>query len=122
MGTLPFLFIHESTGETYMQCSNFYIDEDKVAHATFMADLALKDGSRSKFCGYSDDACKAKIQNFVESSMSTIAIFGCIFLVFFVGVIYFTLEAIKFYRGGDDGDDDDDEPDDGAKGEDEEEV
>ena len=143
--TLPFLFIHESTGETYMQCSNFFIghmlyecgldgasaatcqdefytDEDKVAHATFMADLALKDGSRSKFCGYSDDACKAKIQNFVESSMSTIAIFGCIFLVFFVGVIYFTLEAIKFYRGGDDGDDDDDEPDDGAKGEDEEEV
>ena len=55
------------------------------------------------FCSYSDQGCKAKIKNTIESSMETIGYFGIVFLVFFLGIIYFTWYAIKVYRGESDG-------------------
>ena len=48
-----------------------------------------------------------KIQDKVENSMTTIGVFGIIFLLFFMAIIYFTMQAIRIYKG-DGGDDDGD--------------
>jgi len=84
---------------------------DAAAHTKRFVDAAVADGSRSAFCGYPDRACKQKIQDAVENSMTSISIFGCIFLVFFLAILFFTMHAINYYRdgGGDDDDDDDDD-------------
>jgi hypothetical protein len=129
-----FKFTFENSGEDYLACSNFFYGhihyhclETAAGSATcqdlfygthssitaaaaadntkFMIDLAFADGSRSKFCGYSDKACKKKIQDKVENSMTTIGVFGIIFLLFFIAIIYFTMQAIRIYKG-DSGDDD----------------
>ena len=86
---------------------------DAAAHTKRFVDAAVADGSRSAFCGYPDRACKQKIQDAVENSMTSISIFGCIFLVFFLAILFFTMHAINYYRdgGGDDDDDDDDDDD-----------
>jgi hypothetical protein len=86
---------------------------DAAAHTKRFVDAALADGSRSAFCGYPDRACKQKIQDAVENSMTSISIFGCIFLVFFLAILFFTMHAINYYKdgGGDDDDDDDDDDD-----------
>ena len=55
-----------------------------TTNVQFMVDAAYADGSLSKFCSYTDDACRAKIQNEVENSMTTIGVFGGIFLFFFM--------------------------------------
>jgi hypothetical protein len=83
-----------------------------TGHVNTFVDAALAADSRSAFCGYSDRACKAKIKDAVENSMTAIGIFGCIFLVFFLAILFFTMHAINYYRGGGGGDDDDDDDDD----------
>jgi len=76
----------------------------------FMVDKAFATDSNSKFCNYPDLQCKQKIQDQIENSMTTIGIFGAIFCIFFMGIIFFTLQGIYIYKsGGDDDDDDDDE-------------
>jgi len=67
---------------------------------------------KNKFCGYTDTACKIKIQDTIESSMTVIGVFGAIFLGFFVVIIFLTEQGIVIYRGGDDDDDGDDDGDD----------
>jgi len=76
-----------------------------------MVKAAYAADSTSAFCNYPDLQCKQKIQNSVESSLTTIAVFGVIFVLFFLGIIFFTLQAIHIYRGGGDDDDDDDDDD-----------
>jgi hypothetical protein len=66
----------------------------------------------NNWCGYTDIGCKIKIQNSIEGSMTTIGVFGVIFLLFFVGIIFFTEQGIVIYKGGGGGDDDDDDDDD----------
>jgi hypothetical protein len=78
----------------------------------YMVDKAYVAGSLSKFCSYPDKACKKKIQDQIENSMGTIAIFGVIFIIFFLAIIFFTLQGIYVYKGGGDDDDDDDGDDD----------
>jgi hypothetical protein len=80
-----------------------------AANIKFMVDKAFAAGSTSKFCNYPDLQCKQKIQDQIEASMSNIAIFGVIFCLFFMAIIFFTLQAIHIYKGGDDDDDDDDD-------------
>jgi hypothetical protein len=75
----------------------------------FMVDKAFASDSNSKFCNYPDLQCKQKIQDQIENSMTTIGIFGAIFCVFFMGIIFFTLQGIHIYKGGGDDDDDDDD-------------
>jgi hypothetical protein len=77
------------------------------ARINFLVDKAYDDGS--SFCGYDDEACKAKIKYDIQGSMTTIGIMGAVFLFFFLATIYCTFEAIREYRGGDDDDDDSDE-------------
>merc|ERR1712086_861150 len=77
-----------------------------------MVKAAYEADSTSAFCNYPDLQCKQKIQNSVESSLTTIAVFGVIFVLFFLGIIFFTLQAIHIYRGGGGDDDDDDDDDD----------
>ena len=62
--------------------------------------------------GYTDKGCKIKIQDTIENSMSTIGIAGAIFLLFFIGIIFFTEQGIVIYKGGGGDDDDDDDDDD----------
>merc|ERR1712146_861311 len=50
------------------------------------------------FCGYTDTACKIKIQNTIENSMTTIGVMGGIFLLFFLGIIFFTEQGIVIYK------------------------
>ena len=66
----------------------------------------------NNWCGYTDLGCKIKIQNSIEGSMTTIGVFGVIFLLFFVGIIFFTEQGIVIYKGGGGDDDDDDDDDD----------
>jgi hypothetical protein len=135
-----FKFTFANSGGNYLACSNFFYGHmhyecvETVAGAAtcqdlfygtgsttataaatqtkHMIDLAFVDGSRSKFCGYSDTACKKKIQDKVENSMSVIGVCGIIFLGFFLAIIYFTMQAIRIYKGGGGGSDKDfDEPD-----------
>ena len=90
-------------------------DTDKIkaaANIKFMVDKAFVASSTSKFCNYPDLQCKQKIQDSIESSMTTIAIFGVIFCLFFMAIIFFTLQAIHIYKGGEGGDDGDDDDDD----------
>ena len=61
-------------------------------------------GAETDFCGYSDAACQAKIKDSIESSMSTIGTMGAIFIVFFLVIMFLTLQGIKIYNGGDDDD------------------
>ena len=69
-------------------------------------------GDSSSFCGYTDAACKAKIKQTIEGSMQTIGVIGAIFIVFFLAIMFLTLQGIKIYKGGDGDDDDDDDDDD----------
>jgi len=96
-----------STKDTNKNCVQ---DEAAVKkHIKEMVDPAYT--TTSAFCNYPDLQCKQKIQDAVESQMTTIAIFGVIFILFFLGIIFFTLQAIHIYRGGGDDDDDDDDDD-----------
>ena len=129
MPLTPFLFNAPGPDVAYRKCLNFFTDhmDDRctatsTAHNgaqlgqacfdalntldqyTTMVTKAVDEGSR--FCGYSDSGCKAKIKYDIVNSMTTIGIMGAIFMGFFLGVIYCTLEAIKHYMGGDDDDDD----------------
>merc|ERR1711939_833599 len=93
--------------ETNTNCAQ---DEAAVKkHIKEMVDPAYT--TTLAFCNYPDLQCKQKIQDAVESQMTTIAIFGVIFIIFFLGIIFFTLQAIHIYRGGGDDDDDDDDDD-----------
>ena len=86
--------------------------QDAKKNIEEMTVAAYTEGSTSGFCNYPDQQCKEKIQNSVESSLTTIAVFGVIFVLFFLGIIFFTLQAIHIYRGGGGDDDDDDDDDD----------
>lgn len=66
-------------------------------------------GAANDFCSYSDGGCKAKIKHSIESSMQTVGIVGAVFVLFFMIIIYCTLQGIKIYKGGDGGDDGDKE-------------
>ena len=101
----------------------FWTVDDRAAHITYMVDKAYATdatpaagtaapGEESDFCGYSDEACQAKIKDSIESSMSTIGTLGAIFIVFFLVIMFLTLQGIKIYKGGDDDDDDDDDDED----------
>jgi len=70
-------------------------DAEADEHTTYMVDKAFADGSESKFCGYSDAGCKAKIKFDLENSMTGVAIVGMIFLMIFLTIIYCNMEAIK---------------------------
>ena len=132
MPLTPFLFNAPGPDVAYRKCLNFFtghMDDRCTATSTAhngaqlgqacfdalntatqyttMVTKAMDEGSR--FCGYSDGGCKAKIKYDIGNSMTTIGIMGAIFMGFFLGVIYCTLEAIKHYMGGDDDDDDDDD-------------
>jgi len=95
------------------------------SHVAFMVERAYESGApaafmgnapkgqSSDFCGYTDEGCKAKIKNSVEGSMSIIGYIGAVFIVFFLAIIFLTLQGIKIYKGGGDDDGDDDDDDDG---------
>lgn len=93
--------------------------EDNVAYMVGMAyekdekpdSGDAEDGEASNFCGYTDDACKAKIKVKIEGSMSVIGWVGLIFIIFFIAIMFLTLQGIKSYRRGDGGDEDDDDDD-----------
>ena len=96
---------------------------DKALHIAYMVDRAYEvgglpdagvaeSGDSSSFCGYTDAACKAKIKQTIEGSMQTIGVIGAIFIVFFLAIMFLTLQGIKIYKGGDGDDDDDDDDDD----------
>jgi hypothetical protein len=121
----PFTFSVPGPEVGYRQCLNFWYGHmgqcsgssdackdvfqthaDKAIHVEFMVAKSFGD-ENSRFCGYSDAGCKAKIKFDLESSMSTIGVIGGIFMAFFLGIIYCTLQAIKSYKGGDDDDDED---------------
>lgn len=80
-----------------------------VDNIKYMVDKAYATGSTSKFCSYPDLQCKEKIQDQIESSLKTIGIFGVVFCLFFMVVIFFTLQAIHSYRAGEDDDDGEEE-------------
>eukprot|EP01051_Picozoa_sp_SAG22_P009261 SAG22_NODE_761_length_7410_cov_16.687868_2_plen_627_part_00 len=88
----------------------FMVDDSYKKHSNY------EEERYRTFCNYPDKQCKQKIQDSVESSMSTIAVFGVIFCLFFLGIIFFTLQAIHIYREATlwriDDDDDDDGDDD----------
>merc|ERR1719487_2090846 len=84
-------------------------NQNAQAQIDVMVEAAYK--TDSAFCNMPDQQCKEKIRNSVESQMTTIAVFGVIFVLFFLGIIFFTLQAIHIYRGGGDDDDDDDDDD-----------
>eukprot|EP01045_Picozoa_sp_COSAG04_P048937 COSAG04_NODE_19044_length_426_cov_0.951070_1_plen_141_part_11 len=61
----------------------FWLDEHKADHIEYMVDKAYATdakpdvgtaapGAETDFCGYSDEACQAKIKDSIESSMSVI--------------------------------------------------
>ena len=94
---------------------------DNAAHAKVMVDSAYRVDEKpdkgtvpaeekpTAFCGYTDEACKAKIKETIEGSMSVIGYVGLVFVIFFIAIMFLTLQGIKIYKGGgDDGDDDDD--------------
>jgi len=130
MPLTPFLFNAPGPDVGYRKCLNFFTGHmadrcsatstyNPLGQACFdalntdtqyttMVDKAHGDDG-SRFCGYSDAGCKAKIKYDISNSMSTMGIMGAIFLGFFLAVIYCTLEAIKHYMSGDDDDDDDDD-------------
>jgi hypothetical protein len=118
----PFTFGVPGPEIGYRQCLNFWyghmaqctggagacqaVFTGNTVNSQWMVDKAFGD-ERSRFCGYSDAGCKAKIKWDLEDSMTTIGIIGAIFMAFFLAIIYCTLQAIKSYKGGDDDDDDD---------------
>lgn len=94
---------------------------ENTAHATVLVNSAYKVGELpdpgevpaeekpTTFCGYTDEACKAKIKETIEGSMSVIGYVGLVFVIFFIAIMFLTLQGIKIYKGGGgDGDDDDD--------------
>jgi hypothetical protein len=97
---------------------------DADAHVAYMVEKAYESGGpagfsgsaaageSSAFCGYTDEGCKAKIKDSVEGSMSVIGYIGLVFIIFFLAIIFLTLQGIKIYKGGDGDDDDDDDDDD----------
>jgi len=117
----PFSFTLGSDEETQRKCLNYFVghmqyecnvnggascqDEfrgtsavdpaDADAHVAFMVNKAFEEDSTSKFCGYSDIGCKAKIKYDLENSMGLVGVLGAIFLIFFMAVIFCTMEAIK---------------------------
>merc|ERR1712166_857976 len=99
------------------KCLNYFVGHLKRecssgSKCVVMVDKAFVASSTSKFCNYPDLQCKQKIQDSIESSMTTIAIFGVIFCLFFMAIIFFTLQAIHIYKGGEGGDDGADDDDD----------
>lgn len=78
-------------------------------HVSFMVERAYEaggppqisgsaaEGKASRFCGYTDAGCKAKIKHSVEGSLSVIGYFGLVFIIFFIAIIFFTLQAVKIY-------------------------
>ena len=130
MPLTPFLFAVAGPDVAYRKCLNFFTGHmadrcsttstynplgqacfdtlNTATQYTAMVDKAHS-ADTSRFCGYSDAGCKAKIKYDISNSMSTMGIMGAIFLGFFLAVIYCTLEAIKHYMSGDDDDDDDDD-------------
>ena len=118
----PFTFGVPGPEIGYRQCLNFWyghmaqctggatgcqaVFQGNTVNAQWMVDKSFGDDN-SRFCGYSDAGCKAKIKWDLEDSMTTIGIIGAIFMAFFLAIIYCTLQAIKSYKGGDDDDDDD---------------
>jgi len=130
MPLTPFLFAVAGPDVGYRKCLNFFTGHmadrcsttstynplgqacfdtlNTATQYTAMVDKAHS-ADNSRFCGYSDAGCKAKIKYDISNSMSTMGIMGAIFLGFFLAVIYCTLEAIKHYMSGDDDDDDDDD-------------
>jgi hypothetical protein len=91
---------------------NYMVDRAYATDEKPDAGLAVAGTTPSSFCGYTDVACKAKIKETVEGSMQTIGVIGAIFIVFFLAIMFLTLQGIKIYKGGDGDDDDDDDDDD----------
>ena len=104
----PFTFNIQGPEIGYRQCLNFFTgyyadfcsDFDSntcttaiEANPNYMVDKAIS--GDSKFCGYSDAGCKAKIKFEIEGDLTTVGVVMCIFLFFFLGVIYCTLLAIE---------------------------
>lgn len=97
----------------------FWTVADKDVHVDYFVDKAYEVagkpdegsadvGAANDFCSYSDAGCKTKIKHSIESSMQTVGIVGGVFVLFFIIIIYCTLQGIKIYKGdgGDDGGDD----------------
>ena len=93
----------------------FWVSTDKESHVEYFVDSAYttdgapdsgsaSPGEATDFCDYSDEGCKAKIKDSIESAMSTVGIVVGSFVGFFIIIIYCTLQGIKIYRrsGSDD--------------------
>ena len=86
----------------------------KLSEKPDQGSVADEGEKASAFCSYTDEACKAKIRDTIESSMTVIGTVGLIFIIFFIAIMFLTLQGIKIYKGGgsdDDGDSDGDDDD-----------
>merc|ERR1712072_1654582 len=58
----------------------------------------------STFCQFTDESCQAKLKQKTEDDLSTVAVVGVIFCIFFLFILYATSRGVVTYMldGGDD--------------------